>query len=125
MKLIIVEAPTKAKTISKFLGPKFKVMSSYGHIRDLPEKKMGIDIEKNFAPQYIVNPKSEEKAELLKKAAKTAEAVILASDEDREGEAIAWHLSEILKLNSFSRMSFALALTPSLSLVRRNSRTGP
>ena len=98
MKLIIVESPTKAKTISKFLGPKFKVMSSYGHIRDLPEKKMGIDIEKNFAPQYIVNPKSEEKAELLKKAAKTAEAVILASDEDREGEAIAWHLSEILKL---------------------------
>jgi len=98
MKLIIVESPTKAKTISKFLGPKYKVMSSFGHIRDLPEKKMGIDIEKNFAPQYIVNPKSEEKAELLKKAAKTAEAVILASDEDREGEAIAWHLSEILGL---------------------------
>lgn len=99
MKLIIVESPTKAKTISKFLGPKFKVMSSFGHIRDLPEKKMGIDIEKNFQPQYIVNPKSEEKAELLKKAAKTAESVILASDEDREGEAIAWHLSEILNLD--------------------------
>ena len=99
MKLVIVESPTKAKTISKFLGSKYKVMSSYGHIRDLPEKKMGIDIEKNFAPLYIVNPKSEEKAELLKKAAKTAEAVILASDEDREGEAIAWHLSEILKLD--------------------------
>ncbi|MFH0929880.1 MAG: type I DNA topoisomerase [Candidatus Moraniibacteriota bacterium] len=99
MKLVIVESPTKAKTISKFLGPKFKVMSSYGHIRDLPEKKMGIDIEKNFKPQYIVNPKSEEKAEMLKKAAKTAEAVILASDEDREGEAIAWHLSEILNLD--------------------------
>ncbi|MCX6766621.1 MAG: DNA topoisomerase, partial [Candidatus Moranbacteria bacterium] len=99
MKLVIVESPTKAKTISKFLGPKFKVMSSYGHIRDLPEKKMGIDIEKNFAPLYIVNPKSEEKAELLKNAAKKAESVILASDEDREGEAIAWHLSEILKLD--------------------------
>ncbi|MFA6193979.1 MAG: DNA topoisomerase, partial [Parcubacteria group bacterium] len=99
MKLVIVESPTKAKTISKFLGPKFKVMSSYGHIRDLPEKKMGIDIEKNFQPQYIVNPKSEEKAEMLKKAAKTAEAVILASDEDREGEAIAWHLSEVLNLD--------------------------
>jgi len=99
MKLVIVESPTKAKTISKFLGSKFKVMSSYGHIRDLPEKKMGIDIEKNFEPQYIVNPKSEEKAELLKKAAKTAEAVILASDEDREGEAIAWHLSEVLNLD--------------------------
>jgi DNA topoisomerase I len=98
MKLVIVESPTKAKTISKFLGPKYKVMSSYGHIRDLPEKKMGIDIEKNFAPQYIVNPKSEEKAELIKNAAKKAESVILASDEDREGEAIAWHLSEILGL---------------------------
>jgi DNA topoisomerase-1 len=99
MKLVIVESPTKAKTISKFLGSKFKVMSSYGHIRDLPEKKMGIDIEKNFTPQYIVNPKSEEKAEMLKKTAKTAEAVILASDEDREGEAIAWHLAEILNLD--------------------------
>jgi DNA topoisomerase I len=99
MQLVIVESPTKAKTISKFLGSKFKVLSSYGHIRDLPEKKMGIDIEKNFEPQYIVNPKSEEKAELLKKAAKNAEAVILASDEDREGEAIAWHLSEILNLD--------------------------
>jgi len=98
MKLVIVESPTKAKTISKFLGPKYKVLSSYGHIRDLPEKKMGIDIENNFAPQYIVNPKSEEKAEIIKKAAKSAEAVILASDEDREGEAIAWHLSEILGL---------------------------
>src|SRR4030065_1395686 len=98
MKLIIVESPTKAKTISKFLGPKFKVLSSYGHIRDLPEKKMGIDIEKNFQPEYIVNPKSEEKAEILKKAAQKAEKVILASDEDREGEAIAWHLSEILGL---------------------------
>ncbi|MFA6285419.1 MAG: type I DNA topoisomerase, partial [Parcubacteria group bacterium] len=99
MKLVIVESPTKAKTISKFLGPKYKVLSSFGHIRDLPEKKMGIDIEKNFEPQYIVNPKSEEKAEIIKKAAKTAEAVILASDEDREGEAIAWHLSEILNLD--------------------------
>lgn len=98
MKLVIVESPTKAKTISKFLGSKFKVVSSYGHIRDLPEKKMGIDIEKNFEPKYIVNPKSEEKAEMLQKEAKKAESVILASDEDREGEAIAWHLSEILNL---------------------------
>ena len=99
MQLIIVESPTKAKTISKFLGPKYKVLSSYGHMRDLPEKKMGIDIEKNFQPQYVINPKSEEKVEILKKAAKNAEHVILATDEDREGEAIAWHLSEILDLN--------------------------
>jgi DNA topoisomerase I len=99
MNLIIVESPTKAKTISKFLGPKYKVLSSYGHMRDLPEKKMGIDIEKNFEPQYVINPKSEEKVEILKKAAKNAEHVILATDEDREGEAIAWHLSEILDLD--------------------------
>ncbi|HLM83590.1 MAG TPA: toprim domain-containing protein, partial [Candidatus Bathyarchaeia archaeon] len=108
MKLVIVESPTKAKTISKFLGPKYKVLSSYGHIRDLPEKKMGIDIEKNFEPQYIVNPKSEEKAEMIKKESKKAEAIILASDEDREGEAIAWHLSEILGLkpNEKNRIVF-------------------
>ncbi|MFA5925582.1 MAG: type I DNA topoisomerase [Parcubacteria group bacterium] len=99
MKLIIVESPTKAKTISKFLGSKFKVRSSYGHMRDLPEKKMGIDIEKNFEPQYVINPKSEEKVEILKKEARKAEKVILATDEDREGEAIAWHLSEILNLD--------------------------
>ena len=99
MQLIIVESPTKAKTISKFLGPKYKVRSSYGHMRDLPEKKMGIDIEKNFQPQYVINPKSEEKVEILKKEAKNAEHVILATDEDREGEAIAWHLAEILDLN--------------------------
>ncbi|MDP1845217.1 MAG: type I DNA topoisomerase [Candidatus Moranbacteria bacterium] len=99
MNLIIVESPTKAKTISKFLGPKYKVLSSYGHMRDLPEKKMGIDIEKNFAPQYVINPKSEEKVEILKKEAKKSEKVILATDEDREGEAIAWHLSEILNLD--------------------------
>jgi DNA topoisomerase I len=99
MNLIIVESPTKAKTISKFLGPKYKVRSSYGHMRDLPEKKMGIDIEKNFAPQYVINPKSEEKAEALQKEARKAEKVILATDEDREGEAIAWHLAEILDLN--------------------------
>jgi DNA topoisomerase I len=99
MNLIIVESPTKAKTISKFLGPKYKVLSSYGHMRDLPEKKMGIDIENNFEPQYVINPKSEEKAEILKKEAKKAENVILATDEDREGEAIAWHLLEILNLD--------------------------
>ncbi|MFA5872276.1 MAG: type I DNA topoisomerase [Parcubacteria group bacterium] len=100
MKLIIVESPTKAKTISKFLNSsKYKVKSSYGHMRDLPDKKMGIDIENNFEPKYVINPKSEEKVEVLKKEAKKAEGVILATDEDREGEAIAWHLSEILNVD--------------------------
>jgi DNA topoisomerase I len=98
MKLIIVESPTKAKTISKFLGPKYTVKSSFGHIRDLPEREMGIDIEKNFTPKYVVNRKAQEKVKPLKADAKKAELVILATDEDREGEAIAWHLSEILDL---------------------------
>ncbi|MDD5489988.1 MAG: type I DNA topoisomerase [Candidatus Moranbacteria bacterium] len=99
MKLIIVESPTKARTISKFLGRDYKVKSSYGHIRDLPQKEMGVDIENNFAPKYVVNAKAREKVNPLKDEMKKAASVILATDEDREGEAIAWHLSEILKLN--------------------------
>jgi DNA topoisomerase-1 len=99
MKLIIVESPTKAKTISKFLGSKYTVKSSFGHIRDLPEREMGIDIEHDFTPRYVVNRKSQEKVKPLKADAKKADFVILATDEDREGEAIAWHLSEILGLN--------------------------
>lgn len=99
MTLIIVESPTKARTISKFLGPKYKVKSSFGHIRDLPEREMGIDIENNFTPKYVVNMKAREKVKPLKEEAKKAKSVILATDEDREGEAIAWHLAEILKIN--------------------------
>lgn len=99
MKLVIVESPTKAKTISKFLGKKWTVKSSYGHIRDLPAKKMGIDIENNFTPEYEIPAKSIERVKDLKALAKKAEEVILASDEDREGEAIAWHLVSALDLN--------------------------
>jgi DNA topoisomerase-1 len=98
MKLIIVESPTKAKTISKFLGRGYKVLSSFGHVRDLPSSKMGIDIEHGFAPKYVVPKKSVKVVADLKKAAKEAEAVYFATDEDREGEAISWHLQEILKL---------------------------
>lgn len=100
MKLIIVESPTKARTISKFLGKDFRVKSSYGHIRDLPAREMGVDIENNFTPKYVVNAKAREKVGPLKDEMKKAESVILATDEDREGEAIAWHLAEILKLNA-------------------------
>jgi DNA topoisomerase-1 len=99
MKLIIVESPTKARTISKFLGKNFKVKSSFGHIRDLPKKEMGVDVEKNFQPKYVVDAQSREKVSRLKEEMKKSDSVILATDEDREGEAIAWHLSEILKLN--------------------------
>lgn len=100
MKLVIVESPTKAKTISKFLGKKYTVKSSYGHIRDLPEKKMGIDIAQDFQPEYVIPAKAADRVEELKKLAAKSEEVILASDEDREGEAIAWHLLSALNLNS-------------------------
>ncbi len=98
MKLIIVESPTKAKTIAKFLGKDYRVESSFGHIRDLPQKEMGIDIENGFAPKYVVPMKSRKIVTGLKALAAKSDGIILASDEDREGEAIAWHLQEALKL---------------------------
>ncbi len=99
MNLIIVESPTKAKTISKFLDKKYQVESSFGHIRDLPETKMGIDIKNNFEPEYVIPAKAKKAVSVLKSAAKKSTEVILASDEDREGEAIAWHLVEALNLD--------------------------
>lgn len=95
--LVIVESPTKAKTISKFLGKKFTVLSSFGHVRDLPEKKMGVDVEKDFMPQYVIPAKAKTVVAELKKAAAKADTIYFATDEDREGEAISWHLYEILK----------------------------
>src|SRR3990167_14033 len=99
-KLVIVESPTKAKTISKFLGREYKIESSYGHIRDLPKSKMGIDIEHDFEPEYIVPKEAKKRVAELKKLAKAAPEIILATDEDREGEAIAWHLLQALGLES-------------------------
>ena len=98
MKLVIVESPTKAKTISKFLGKDFIIESSFGHVRDLPKSKLSIDVANNFEPQYEITPKAEKVAANLKKLAKKADEVIIASDEDREGEAIGWHLATILKI---------------------------
>jgi DNA topoisomerase I len=98
MKLVIVESPTKAKTISKFIKDDFQVESSYGHIRDLPKSKLGIDTENNFEPKYIIPTKSKKTVNNLKKLAEKSDQVILATDEDREGEAIAWHLANALNL---------------------------
>jgi DNA topoisomerase-1 len=97
--LVIVESPAKAKTIEKFLGKEFVVKSSFGHIRDLSKKNLGIDIEKGFKPEYIVNDDKKKVVDDLRKSVAESETVWLASDEDREGEAIAWHLSEVLKLD--------------------------
>lgn len=97
--LVIVESPAKAKTIEKFLGKDFKVMSSYGHIRDLKKKDLGIDLENGYTPLYEVPGDKKKVVDELKKAAKEADTVWLASDEDREGEAISWHLFKTLKLD--------------------------
>lgn len=106
-KLIIVESPTKAKTISQFLsGKEYVVESSYGHIRDLPKSKMGIDTEKDFTPSYVIPTKARKRVSELKKEAEKADEVILATDEDREGEAIAWHLETALGLKNSKRIVF-------------------
>ncbi|MGH7237222.1 MAG: DNA topoisomerase, partial [Candidatus Saccharimonadales bacterium] len=97
--LVIVESPAKARTIEKYLGAGFTVKSSFGHIRDLPKKGMNVDIEHNFAPFYEINSDKKKLVAELRKAAKSADDVWLASDEDREGEAIAWHLTQALKLD--------------------------
>ena len=97
--LVIVESPAKAKTIEKFLGNDFKVESSFGHIADLPSKELGVNVEGDFKPKYEVSKDKKAVVKKLKDLAKNADMVWLASDEDREGEAIAWHLAETLKLD--------------------------
>ena len=97
--LVIVESPAKAKTIEGFLGKDFVVKSSFGHVRDLNKTKISVDIENDFTPKYEVSPDKKKVIAELTKAAKTAETVWLASDEDREGEAISWHLQEALNLD--------------------------
>ncbi|MCM4150813.1 type I DNA topoisomerase [Arenibacter sp. N53] len=97
--LVIVESPAKAKTIEKFLGKDYKVESSFGHIADLPSKELGVDVDNNFAPKYIVDKDKKALVKKLRDLADKAETIWLASDEDREGEAISWHLAEELKLD--------------------------
>ncbi|MFH1978800.1 MAG: type I DNA topoisomerase [Patescibacteria group bacterium] len=103
MKLVIVESPTKAKTITRFLGKDFRIESSYGHMRDLPRGDLGVDLENNFEPRYVIPKKVQKNVNQLKKIAKEAEEVILATDEDREGEAIAWHLTKALDISKNSK----------------------
>lgn len=97
--LVIVESPTKAKTISRFLGKEFDIQSSNGHIRDLPKGEMGIDLENDFKPRYVIPTKSRKRVNELKKLAEKSELIYFATDEDREGEAIAWHLATIFDLS--------------------------
>ncbi len=104
--LIIVESPTKANTIKKFLGKDKNVLSSYGHIRDLPKSKIGIDIDNDFEISYVIPTKARKNFNLLKKEAEKSDITYIATDPDREGEAIAWHLVKALNLKEYKRISF-------------------
>lgn len=98
-KLLIVESPAKAKTIEKYLGDEFFVKSSFGHVRDLDKGNKGVLIDKNFEPSYIISPEKTKVVKELRESSKKASEVWLATDEDREGEAISWHLCEVLDLD--------------------------
>ena len=104
--LIIVESPTKARTIAKFLDSNYVVESSFGHVRDLPKSKLGIDVDNNFEPSYVIPTKAKSVVKNLKEKGKSCDMVILATDEDREGEAIAWHLREALGIKESQRIAF-------------------
>lgn len=123
--LLIVESPAKAKTIEKFLGKDFKVKSSYGHIRDLEKGNGAIDIANGFVPKYIISPEKKKTVKDLKEAAKAAEVVWLATDEDREGEAISWHLCEVLGLDPAhtKRIVFREITKPAIQRAIQEPRT--
>jgi DNA topoisomerase-1 len=123
--LVIVESPAKAKTIEKFLGKDFSVKSSFGHIRDLPKKGLNIAIDQNFTPTYAISSDKKKVVSELKKAAASAEDVWLASDEDREGEAIAWHLCQALKLDptKTKRIVFHEITKPAIEAAVKKPRT--
>jgi len=105
-KLVIVESPTKARTISKFLPKEYIVESSYGHVRDLPERELGVDVKNNFEPSYVIGERASKQVSKLKSLAKNASEILFATDEDREGEAIAWHLRTILNPKKYERITF-------------------
>ena len=123
--LLIVESPAKAKTIEKILGKDFQVNSCYGHIRDLEKASMGIDIENDFEPRYIVPDEKKKVVSELKALAKKSDEVWLATDEDREGEAISWHLCEVLGLNpgTTKRIVFHEITKPAIEAAVSNPRT--
>ncbi len=98
--LVIVESPAKAKTIERYLGSNYTVLASYGHVRDLPEHELGVDTDHDFAPKYVVPAKAKKAITALASAAKSADEIFLATDYDREGEAIAWHIVEALGLEN-------------------------
>src|SRR5690606_11701601 len=123
--LLIVESPAKAKTIEKILGSDFMVKSCFGHIRDLAKEDMGIDVENNFQPTYKISDDKVNVVKELKKLSKNSEEVWLATDEDREGEAISWHLCEVLGLSpeNTKRIVFHEITKPAIQNAIKNPRT--
>src|SRR6185437_11538153 len=123
--LVIVESPAKAKTIEKFLGDDYTVRSCFGHIRDLADGELSVDVTKNFQPKYIVPEDKKKVVSELKKLAKGAEMIWLATDEDREGEAISWHLRETLDLDDkkIKRIVFHEITKPAILRAIENPRT--
>lgn len=128
MKLVIVESPSKAKTIGKYLGPGYRVLASGGHVCDLPEKRLGVDVENSFEPEYVISDDKERVIANLKSALKTSDQVYLATDPDREGEAISWHLQNVLSLpddeiriefNEISKKAVQNALTAPRKINKR------
>ena len=125
MNLVIVESPTKAKTIAKFLSKDFKIESSFGHVRDLPEKKLGVDVKNNFEPTYVISPRAKKRVTELKKLAEKANLIYFATDEDREGEAISWHLAQIFNtpINQSQRITFHEITEEAIKEAIKNPRT--
>src|SRR5947199_6034321 len=139
MRLVIVESPAKAKTIAGYLGDEFVVESSVGHIRDLPERaadipaeykkekwsRLGVDVEHDFRPLYVVDPDKKKKVSELKKLLAKSDELLLATDEDREGEAIAWHLYEVLQPKvPVRRMVFHEITRPAIERALEEARDG-
>ena len=111
-KLVIVESPAKAGTIGKFLGRGYKVLASQGHVRDLPRSQLGVDVEDDFAMRYITIRGKGEILAMLRKEAKSASDILLATDPDREGEAISWHLAEVSRLTMMHCAGWRLTRLP-------------
>ena len=121
MQLIIVESPTKARTLQAFLGKDYKILSSFGHVRDLPKGAFGVDLENNFEPKYVIPTKARKTITLLKKATEGVDSVLLSTDPDREGEAIAWHLAQALKLKNPGSKNVIKEATPEQVKERLNN----
>ena len=125
MQLVIVESPTKSRSLQKFLGKEFRVLASFGHVRDLPEDEFGIEVEKDFKPEYLIIPRAKKTIKILKDNVQKADLTTLAMDPDREGEAIAWHLIQILNLNGkkpYQRIVFHEITKPAIEEALKNPR---